>query len=145
MSKADDGLRALLQKHLPRPTWLWTPVETGGTISGVPDSHYVNVERRVSGWVECKKTDGWAVEVRPHQVSWIRPRVAGGERVTIAVRARGTGSATGRGDSLWLIRGSAVAELQEKGLGLLPDWALLGRWYGGPRTWDWEEIARILA
>lgn len=143
MSKADDGLRAELQKFLPRSIWQWTVVETGGTTSGVPDSHYVHKDRRVSGWIECKATDGWAVEVRPHQVSWIGPRVAAGERVTLAVRARGKGSSNGYGDSLWLIRGSAVRELQELGL-KLPGWAVLGTWYGAPRTWDWDAIGKIL-
>lgn len=142
--KADDGLRKILHTNLPRPSWLWTPIETGGTISGVPDSHFVHVGRMVSGWVESKATDGWAVEVRPHQVSWTVPRVAAGERVTIAVRAKGKGSANGHGDSLWLIRGSAVAELQELGL-KLPGEAVLGIWYGAPRYWDWNAVAAIIA
>jgi hypothetical protein len=142
--KADDGLRKLLHTHLPRSAgFLWTAVETGGTHNGVPDSHWVNANTRSSGWIESKATDGWAVEVRPHQVSWIVPRVAAGERVTIAIRAKGKGSADGRGDSLWLVRGSAVKELQELGL-KLPGWAILGIWYGPPKEWDWAAVSAII-
>lgn len=145
MSKADDGLRALLQKHLPRSSgWLWTVVETGGTASGVPDSHWVHQGTRTEGWVESKATDGWTVEVRPHQVSWIVPRVAAGTRICVAVRARGKGSSLGHGDSLWLMRGSYIKELQELGLKNLPERAILGRWYGRPGTWDWDAVARHL-
>lgn len=143
MTHADDGLRALLRRHLPPPEWEWTPVETGATVSGVPDSHWCHRTRHLSGWVEHKATDGWAVEVRPHQVGWARRHAAAGVRVVFAVRARGVGSSGGAGDSLWLVRGSAAPELQELGL-RLPEWAVLGVWRGTPRSWDWGAVARIL-
>ncbi len=145
MSKADGGLRKELTRWLPKPDWEWTAIETGGTLAGVPDSFWVNKTVRVSGWVECKHTDGWAVEVRPHQVGWCSRHAAAGVRVTIAIRAQGKGSSGGAGDSLWLVRGSAVKELQELGLEGLPSWAVLGMWKGPPRSWEWAEIGAILA
>lgn len=144
MGKADDGLRAVIQKHLiPRSRWLFTVLETGGTHNGVPDTHWVDAQSQTEGWIETKATTGWSVEVRPHQVSWIAPRVAAGVRVVVAVRARGVGSANGKGDALWLIQGAAVKELQEHGL-RLPEEYVLGRWYGDPRTWDWGAVGVIL-
>jgi len=141
---ADGGLRAEVQRWLRKPDWMWTPIETGGTHSGVPDSYWTHPASRTSGWVEHKATDGWAVEVRPHQAGWIGRHVRAGVRVHIAVRARGVGSSGGAGDSLWLIRGSAVSELQELGLERLPSWAVLGVWRGPPREWAWAEIAAEL-
>ena len=144
MSKADDGLRALFQKHLPRLRgFMWTVMETGGTHSGVPDSYWVHEPSASHGWIESKATTGWTVEVRPHQVSWIYPRVRAGVRVVVAVRARGKGSSKGYGDSLWLIDGAAIKELQEYGL-QLPEEFVLGSWFGGPSSWDWDKIERLL-
>lgn len=144
MSKADDGLRALLQKHLPRSRYLWTVVETGGTHSGVPDSYYVDREGDgAMGWIESKATDGWAVEVRPHQVAWIRTHVEAGVRVLVAVRARGKGSSNGLGDALWIIKGNGIEALQEQGLRLAEEHVLL-RCYGAPRSWDWLAVTHCL-
>lgn len=146
MSKADDGLRALLKKHLPRKSgFIWTFLETGGTHSGVPDSYWAHPEDRTSGWIECKATKGWAVEVRPHQVAWCTQHYAAGVRTHVAVRARGQGSAAGHGDSLWLLRGDCLAALEELGLEALPHEYVLGRWYGDPRTWDWATVGRLLS
>lgn len=144
MSKADDGLRNLLKKHLPRPAgFIWTFLETGGTHSGVPDSFWANPITRNSGWIECKATKGWSVEVRPHQVSWCSQHHAAGARVHVAVRARGVGSSDGRGDSLWILRGDCLAELQEHGLHLAPEY-VLGVFYGEPKKWPWATITDIL-
>lgn len=143
MRKADDGLRKLIHDKLPRSAgFVWTPIETGGTIAGVPDSFWAH-ESLKSGWLESKATDGWAVDVRPHQVSWVRSNIAMGVHVLIAVRAKGKGSSDGRGDSLWVIRGSAIVDLQDYGL-KLPESAVLGRWYGGPRSWDMERVKGLL-
>lgn len=148
MSKADDGLRKVLQKHLPKPLWDWTVIETGATHQGVPDSYYTcrsnaGVPGRPDGWVECKATDGWAVKVEPHQVGWLQRHAAAGVRCTVATRARGVGSAAGHGDGLWLTQGAAAAELQDRGL-QLDGQHVLGVWYGPPASWDWSAIRDIL-
>lgn len=143
MAKIDGGLRKEFQKHLPRSRgFQWTVVETGGTHNGVPDTYWAH-ESGVQGWVECKKTDGWAVDVRPHQVGWLVSHARLGVPVTVAVRASGVGSSEGRGDSLWLVHGSAAELLQDVGLRLDRP-AVLGRWLGPPRSWDWNEIGRLL-
>lgn len=140
---ADDGLRKLIQKHLPRSTgFIFSPLETGGTHNGIPDLYWAHKEGE-NGWLECKATTGWAVEVRPHQVSWCMTHVAAGVRVVVAIRARGVGSAAGKGDSLWLVKGAAIKELQDQGL-RLPEEYVLGRWYGDPKTWDWGAVGAIL-
>lgn len=144
MSKADDGLRALFTKNLPGDVWECTPIETGGTVSGVPDTFWKCKDPQASGWTEHKATTGWAVGVRPHQIGWIGRHVAAGVRVTVAVRARGIGSAAGHGDSLWLLRGECINHLAQYGLRDLPEAWILGRWYGGPRSWDWGVVARAL-
>lgn len=140
---ADDGLRAIMRKHLLARGFLLTPIETGGVTSGVGDVYWTNIESKAHGWIECKATSGWAVSFRPHQLGFYRRLVACGARSTVAVRARGKGSAGGRGDALWLLRGSAATMLSEKGLSFFragsPD--LLGWWPGDPKTWPWTEIA----
>lgn len=143
MSKADGGLRKEIQRHLPKPEWHWTPIESGGTHGGIPDSHYVNTKERAAGWVESKKTDGWAVEVRPHQSQWIKIHTAAGVRCFFAIRAMGRGSSGGRGDSLWIVRGDAVDELQEHGLRLDP-MHVLAVWQGPPASWNWDALAALL-
>ena len=143
MSQADDGLRALLQRYLPKPEWRWTPVESGGTHGGIPDSYYLHRLARADGWAECKRTSGWMVEMRPHQVQFLQTHAAAGVRCHVAVRARGTGSSRGKGDSLWLVRGAAAGELLEHGLRLDPA-HVVGVWYGPPATWGWDAVAAAL-
>src|SRR5690606_34757740 len=77
---ADDGLRKILAKYLPKPIWHWTPIETGGTANGVPDTYWVSPGQERHGWLECKATTGWAVHVEPHQISWMDRAVAAGAR-----------------------------------------------------------------
>ena len=44
-------------------------------------------------------------------------------------------------DELWLHRGADVEALARGGLrGATP----LGVWAGGPRAWDWAEVAAVL-
>lgn len=164
MSKADDGLRAILQKFLPKPDWDWTVIETGSTHQGVPDSYYTHRDREVidyslmdpkvaaqlrgipgrpDGWVECKATDGWAVKVEPHQVRWLKRHAAAGVRCTLAVRARGVHSSRGTGDSLWVVQGGAAEYLQAEGLQLDPS-HVLGAWFGPPESWDWRAVGSLL-
>jgi hypothetical protein len=143
----DGDLRALFRRYLPKADgWRWTPVETGGTVSGVADSFYAHETTRTSGWVEFKKTDGWVVKFRPHQVAWLTTYAGGcGVPCTIATRGLGLGSGGGAGDSLWVAAGSCARLLEEGGLRALEGSpALLGRWLGPPRAWDWTEVGRIL-
>lgn len=144
MGKADDGLRRIIQDYLPKPAWYWDPIETGSTTGGVPDAHFLNREAGVSGWVESKKTDGWALKFEPHQIQWHRIHAIPC-RTFVAVRARGQGSSDGRGDGLWLLDGRCVDAAAEGGLlaALEGGW-VLGRWMGPPRSWDWTAVGRFL-
>jgi hypothetical protein len=144
MPRADSGLRHAVQAYLPKPQWLWTPIETGATHQGVPDSFWAHEPTRTHGWIEHKATNGWSVNVRPHQISWLERHVRAGVRCHLLVRASGAGSANHRGDALWVVRGSAVRSLAEAGLNGLPGDAVLGRWYGGPRDWNWTALQGIL-
>lgn len=145
MRRSDDGLRAIVRKHLLPRGFVVTPVETGGTTAGVGDIYWTHEGAQARGWVECKATDGWGVEFRPHQLGFCRREVASGGRTVVAVRARGVGSGGPGRDALWVVRGSAATLLASEGLRALdghPD--LLGRWYGGPRRWDWAAVAATL-
>ena len=144
MSKADDGLRRIVQDYLPKPMWLWTPIESGGTHQGVPDSHWAHPASQTSGWIEHKATDGWAVTVRPHQIAWMSRHAAAGVRVHVLVRARGVGSAAGRGDALWVLAGRCVGRLAEGGLEGLDHGDVLLRCAGRPAQWDWPALGNIL-
>lgn len=148
MSNADDGLRAILRKYLRMPDWLWTPIETS-TISGAPDSYWAHGPSGLSGWVECKATQGWAVNFRPHQLAWLKSHSAAGVRCAVAIRAKGKGSGGSAGEALWLVRGAAAPALAAGGLkplGGLPGTGadLLGRWGGPPAAWDWAAVAAAL-
>lgn len=142
---ADDGLRAIVHSRLGKAKgWHWTPIETGSTTAGVPDSHWAHEPTQLSGWVEHKATKGWAVTVRPHQVSWMLLHLRCGVHCTIMVRAKGKASSKGIGDSLWAIDGNYVKILAEHSLAELPEEALLGRWYGSPDMWNWYAVGAVL-
>lgn len=144
MAKADGGLRKVFQKYLPKPDWLWTPVETGGTQNGVPDSYYANRKERFHGWLECKKTDGWAVKFESHQLSWMERHADAGVHVWVAIRGLGVGSGGGLGDSLWLAPATAADAISLYGLNGVPRDSFYGVWFGPPKDWDWKAIAHAL-
>lgn len=134
----DDGLRALFRKHL--PTVDWQSVETAVN-RGVPDSNYCY--QGYEGWIECKSTDHWSVDLRPEQIGWIARRVRHGGRVWIAVRRRHDGGKR-RGpavDELYLIRGENVKTAKLDGLRGCP---YEGKWRGGPSRWDWQGVLNVL-
>jgi hypothetical protein len=144
MRNADDGLRKIIMENLAGQDWKWTPIETGGTTNGVPDAYFMHRPSKQKGWVESKKTDGWAVKVEPHQVMWhkLHAEICNSY---FAVRTRGLGSSGGKGDGLWLVRGTAAALLQEGGLqAVRASGDVLGSWTGAPRNWPWWEIERVL-
>jgi len=142
---ADSGLRRVVQTYLPKAKgWLWTPLETGATQAGVPDSFWAHEPTQTHGWIEHKATGGWAVTVRPHQIAWIERHVEAGVHCMVLIRAGGVGSTLSEGDALWAIDGAAIRLLAEMGLRQLPGSAVLGRWNGEPHSWDWVEVQRLL-
>ena len=150
MGIADGGLRSEFRKRLIKPRWHFSPIETRGTRNGVPDTFFVNRDLKVSGWIEFKKTDGWAVKLEPMQVSWLMIHARASVPCYIAVRATGSGSSAGRGDSLWLLNGIVAEQLQDEGLRWFSehraDWGsnVRGIWLGPPREWNWSEIGSAL-
>lgn len=142
VSRVDDGLRSLFNKHLPHPRHMQN-VELGMTNQGVPDLYYcIN---GISGWVECKATPSWGIGLRPSQIGWAVTHCRHGGRVLVAVRRRTAGGPrTPAADQLYLLRGHCARELRTGGL----QWALsqppgqvvLGMWSGGPTKWNWSAV-----
>jgi len=145
MTIADAGLRRIVQDHLHKSKgWLWNPIETGATHQGVPDSFWAHEPTQTSGWIEHKMTNGWAVTIRPHQVAWFETHRRAGVHCLFLIRARGVGSSNRSGDSLWAVSGDAARDLAQGGLNELPASALLGRWVGSPKDWNWANVMAIL-
>lgn len=145
----DGGLRSLFRDHL-RVGWHWQSIETGGTGRGVPDSNFCASEKRdgvlrgIEGWVEYKQTDGWTVDLRPEQISWLLERTTRGGRCFVAVRRKNQGGPR-RGDpvdEVWIYPGILARRLRIEGLRL--EEGLLHRSEGGPSNWDWVRIAEVL-
>ena len=130
----DGGLRKIFKDSIPGQ---WTPVETGGTMLGVPDTEYC-LAGGAQGWIEFKKCSTDAVKVRPAQVGWIERRVRMGGGIFVAVRRTRRG-----GDELVLLPGRAVRLLKTSGLTAASELAV-GAWDGGPGRWDWGAIEKIL-
>jgi len=91
----------------------------------------------VQGWVENKRTLGWAVTIRPEQVGWLLRRARMGGRCFIAVRRM-----NGKSDELYMVHGRDAERLQDNGL-KGANW-ILGVWSGGPARWDWGQVERLL-
>jgi len=166
MGKSDGGLRVEFRHRM--PTWQWTSIESPLTAPGAPDSEYC-APGGGQGWIEFKATHAWAVKFRPLQPGWISRRARLGGSVFVAVRrvrealgvgVRGEGRlGPGEGakaalgpsegrlgpngvDELWLYAGGDVVALAGGGLRAVQP---LGVWAGGPRKWDWAQVAEILA
>jgi hypothetical protein len=135
----DGDLRKLFSRNLPMAQW--TPIETGTTAQGVPDSEYC-FPGGLQGHVEHKRTLGWQVGMRPEQVGWISRRARLGGRVFIAVRQLGTQRGiSSKRDVLWLFHGLDAAKLSLEGLrGADP----LLEMPGGPGRWDWGTVRIVL-
>jgi hypothetical protein len=128
----DGELRSIFRKHLPMVAW--TTVETGGVEPGVADSN--GLYEGIEFWVEHKKTDAWAVEVKPSQVAWHKLRQSKRGRTFFAVRRR-----NGRADELYLINGTHAERLRVEGLRDCP-FILLSA--GGPAKWSWAAVLSAL-
>lgn len=128
----DGGLRALLVRNLPRVHF--QSVETWSTGQGVPDLNYC--VDGAEGWIELKKSDGWVVNFEPAQIAWLERRARAGGRVFVFVRRKR--------DELYVLPASAARPLltRRESLRSVERIALFD---GGPRAWNWPEIARILA
>jgi hypothetical protein len=128
----DGELRSIFRKHLPQVGW--STIETGGVEPGVPDANgcYEGVEF----WVEHKRTEGWALDVKPSQVAWHKLRQSKGGRTFFAVRRRNGGA-----DELYLIHGSYALRLFNEGLQGCP---YLVKSDGGPARWGWAAVLDAL-
>ena len=136
-AKADAGLRGIIRANLPQVHW--TPIESALTGSGIPDLH--GCYKGIDVWIETKWTNGWAVEIRSFQISWLARRARSGGRGFIAVRRL---CAAGRrriaSDELWIYKGERAADLKQQGLRGLPP---LIRFNGGPAGWNWKKLERL--
>lgn len=99
----------------------------------------------IEGWVECKATDGWTVDLDRHQSGWLFRRARLGGRAWVAVRRR-HGGGPRRGppvDELWMVPAALARQARAHGLRGAGDcW----RTAGGPARWDWAGVAgRLLA
>jgi hypothetical protein len=128
----DGELRTIFRRFLPMVAW--STIETGGVEPGVPDSN--GLYNGIEFWVEMKKTDAWAVEVKPSQVAWHKLRQSKRGRTFFAVRRK-----NGNEDDLYLLSGSHAARLKESGLRDCP--AIL-KTTGGPAKWSWAAILDAL-
>lgn len=134
MSIVDGDLKSLFKKNIPGH---WIHVESGSTSGGIPDLNFCI--DGVEGWVETKQTHAWSVKFRPTQVALISARARAGGRIWVAVRRwkRQDGA-----DELWLVHGSHVRTVAAGGL--IQDSLIYTVWKGGPRKWDWAQIAGTL-
>jgi len=129
---SDGDLRAIFRRNLPKVAW--STIETAAVEPGVPDAN--GCYNGVEFWVENKRTDAWAVEVKPSQVAWHRLRHSKGGRTFFAVR-RQNGSA----DELYIIRGRYAEQLRQGGIRACPH---LVKTEGGPARWSWGAVLDAL-
>jgi hypothetical protein len=139
----DDGLRLIFRRSL--TDFHWTSIETGGTGLGIADSNYL-FAGGTEGWVEYKRTDGWAVTLDEFQAAWIFRRARLGGRAMIAVRRRHDGGPR-RGpavDELYLVPGALALVARAHGLRDPVVRAATAVHHGGPAGWDWPGVAALL-
>jgi hypothetical protein len=150
LTKIDGGLSDLFRKNL--PGFHFQRIETGGTGRGIPDTNYA-LTGGITGWIEYKWTDGWAVTLMPEQIGWLMRRARMGCRGWIAVRKQTPeGPRRGRAvDLLYMVPGEWAALAADHGLRRLeaflrPDGSGMGpwRWGGGPANWDWAAVRGLL-
>lgn len=138
-SKTDGGLRTLEREHIKKCQW--TSIETGASAGGVPDMEFC-FPGGIQGWIENKKSAGWAIKFQPAQIGWISRRVRMGGRVFVAVRQVHAGGLRSlKRDDLWLCHGRAIEHLHDHGLSGLDERDFYHT-TGGPARWDWDEVVR---
>lgn len=135
MSQRDGELRRILRANLPDGDW--QSIESGGTVTGLPDSNYCFPGGH-EGWVEGKLIHGWTVKMRPAQIGWMDRRSRRGGRCFVFVRRLND-----RADELHVLRGSEVVAFSGARCNLLEHRAS-ARFAGGPSRWDWGAIRKIL-
>jgi hypothetical protein len=134
----DGGLRPLFRQRL--KSWQWTSIESGYTAGGIPDSEFCSSEG-AQAWIEFKKTDAYAVVIKPLQVAWLMRRYRLNQRAFIGVRRMPKSQKEAGVDELWLMAGDQAAALQQNGLNGVHAFC----WDGGPGKWNWLEIGNLLA
>jgi hypothetical protein len=110
----------------------WVPVESGATGSGIPDQFFT-FPRGVVGWLELKTCSGWAVPLRPEQISWHLRYARMGGRSFVAVL---------RGDTLYIWPGRDSAQISKPGGMRAVAPAIIQA--GGPKSWDWSAVELVL-
>jgi hypothetical protein len=141
----DHGLRNILKKNLAAFGFEITPIESGSTSAGIPDLYYRHREKQKRGFIECKLTTGWKVNLSPHQCGFLMREAMAGGKAYVAVYATGKGSGGDARSALWLLDGAAASRIVgPKGLAGLDADDVLGRWEGPPRSWDWHAIGAEL-
>jgi hypothetical protein len=145
---AERSFRRLLVQGLPKPDFEFTPIESRGTVDGIPDTYWCNGPARASGWLELKVVDGWTVALRSHQIGWLQRHARAGVRCAVAVRQIGRSQDGTPRDVLWLLAGHAAAQFAAEGLprdiSARGRAGVLGRYTGGPRQWSYKDIAAAL-
>lgn len=144
MQSQERDFRKLITKHaLASPVYEVTPVESGGTVSGIPDSYWSHTKSSMAGWLELKVTDGWTVDLRPHQIGWLTRHSRRGILCRLAVRQTGVVRGVKR-DVFWAFDGAYAGLLKEHGLKEAGGYALC-KLEGGPRKWDWNTVKLLFA
>jgi hypothetical protein len=134
----DGDLRPLFRKTF--NTWQWSSIETAGTASGVPDSEFCT-PAGIQGWIEFKQTKIYHVHIKPLQVAWLMRRCRYGGNAWIIVRRWPSAAKFAGVDELWLLRGNQAEALFRDGLNGVRGYC----WQGGPSTWNFEEVEKILS
>ncbi len=138
----DGGLRTIFSSNL--RDFQWTAIETGTTISGVPDAEFCSAG--IQGWIEYKATETHKItqtDKTKFQISWHERRHREGGRTFIGVRRwHDGGPRKGAAvDELWMFRGADIRAIYTQGL--LETTPLL--WVGGgPGKWPWPKVRQIL-
>jgi hypothetical protein len=139
VGKADGGLRALVRAKLAH-VGRWSSIETGGTEQGVPDLHLMtrSVGAGRDVWVECKRTEAWAVKFKPAQVGWLYTQWRyGGNALIFTRRMR-----HGKFDSIYVTSAEHVKDLKQHGLRRVPH--LLVAECPDVAQWPWDLIENAL-